>query len=433
MEKPVLLKGGTLVDPSQSINERRDLLIENGKVRDISFSLEPGEEYADIIDLSGRFIAPGMVDLHVHLREPGEEYKETIRGGSAAAAAGGVTSLCCMPNTVPVIDNRMTVENIKEKSLLANLVHVYPVGSLTKECRGKEMSNYASLLSAGVKAFSDDGSYVDNSALMLNILKYLSRFNAVAISHAEDTQLAGSGDAHEGYYANMLGITGIPAVAETAAVARDILLAQAAGGRLHVAHVSCAGSIEWIRWAKENGIDVTAEVTPHHLLLTDAELENYNTDAKMKPPLRTEHDRQALIEALREGVIDVIATDHAPHTREDKNCVFREAAFGVISLDFGVSLMLTELVHTGNLSLEDFVYRYSCRPAEILGLPAGTLKKGSAADVVILDLQGEDIIDDNKFYSLGSNTPFRGWKTRGKPVMTFVNGKMKMKDGKVFF
>ncbi len=432
MEKPVLLKGGILIDPSQKVSDRRDLLIDKGKISDIAPSLETGEDNIDIIDITGKVIAPGMVDLHVHLREPGEEEKETISDGTAAAVAGGVTSLCCMPNTTPSIDSSLIVKYIQEESLKVNLAHVYPIGSLTKRREGKEMSNYASLISAGVKAFSDDGNYIDNSMLMLNILKYLSRFDVVAISHCEDAALAGVGTAHDGYYANILGIPGIPAVAETVAVARDILLTQAVGGRLHVAHVSCAGSVELIRRAKEDGINVTAEVTPHHLLLTDEALGNFDSMAKMKPPLRTENDRQSLIQALRDGIIDIIATDHAPHTSVDKNCLFQEAAFGVTSLDFGLSLMLTELVNTGIITIEELINCYSCRPAEILGIPAGTLKKGAIADIVILDLSAEGIIDSEKFYSRGLNTPFTGRSIKGKPVMTFLEGKMKMKDGKVY-
>lgn len=431
MSKRILLKGGTIVDPSQKLNGRADLIIEGGRILDLASSFALGDEEAEVIDVTGKIIAPGMVDIHVHLREPGEEEKETIATGAAAAVAGGVTTICCMPNTDPAIDNPLVVEYIDEKARRANLAHVYPLGTLTRGRKGREMTNYASLLSAGVKAFSDDGSYVNNSMMMMNIMKYLSQFDTVAISHCEDAGLAGEGVAHEGYYANLLGLGGMPHVAETAAVGRDILIAEATGGRLHIAHVSCAGSVELIRWAKERGIQVTAEVAPHHLLLTDAALEGYNTMAKMNPPLRSGEDREALVQALQDGVIDIIASDHAPHRREDKERLFADAAFGVSSLDFGVSLMLTELVHTGIISIEKFIDCYSCRPAEILGLPAGTLKKGAAADIVILDSEAEGKVDCTRFYSRGRNTPFDGYQTRGKPVMTFVKGELKMQEGKV--
>ena len=431
MEKPFVLKGGTLVDPAQDINRCCDLLVEEGKVRDIASALDVSDEYASIIDVSGKYIVPGMVDMHVHLRDPGEENKETVADGAAAAVAGGVTSLCCMPNTNPPVDNSLVVESIQEKARRANLAHVYPLGTLTRGRCGKEMSDYASLLAAGVRGFSDDGSYVESSALMLNILDYLTQFDAVAISHCEDAGLTGSGVAHDGYYAHMLGLPGIPAVSETVAVARDLQLAQATGGSVHIAHVSCADSVDLIRKAKEQGVQVTAEVAPHHLFLTHAALQGFNSMAKMKPPLRTEEDRRSLWDGLREGVIDIIATDHAPHSRNDKDCTFADASFGVVSLDFVVSLLLTEMVHTGKFGLKELVEFYSHRPARILGLPAGSLPKGAPADIVVLDLDAPVEVKGENFYSRGSNTPFMGRSLQGKPVMTFVAGELKMQDGKV--
>jgi len=431
MEQPILLKGGTLVDPSQGFNQPCDLLLEEGKVKELAPFLDVSEDYAETIDVSGKFVVPGFVDLHVHLREPGEEAKETIADGVAAAVAGGITSVCCMPNTAPPVDNALVVNFIKEKSQQAGLAHVYPLGTLTRGRRGEEMSDYASLLEAGVKAFTDDGSYVDNSSLMYNILQYQTQFETVAISHCEDSKLSGEGVAHEGYYAHMLGLAGMPAVAEVAAVSRDILLAQATGGRVHIAHVSCAESVECIRWAKERGVQVTAEVAPHHLLLTEAALEGFDPMAKMKPPLRTEEDRQALWQGLREGVIDAIATDHAPHSRDVKDLTFTEAAFGVSSLDFVVSLLLNELVQSGNISLDELVKYFSCRPAEILGLPAGTLQKGAVADIAVIDISQVRVVDPTQFYSRGHNTPFAGKTLQGKPIMTFVEGELKMKNGKV--
>ncbi len=432
MGKNLLLKGGTLVDPSQNISGSCDLLIESGIIKELAPDLDVNEDYADSIDLTGKIITPGMVDLHVHLREPGEEAKETIVDGSAAALAGGVTSLCCMPNTVPPVDNPLLVEYIKEKSQKAGLARVYPIGTLTRGREGKEMSDYASLLAAGAMAFSDDGNYLDNSRLMFNIFQYLKQFEGLVISHCEEATLADEGVAHEGYDAHLLGLPGIPAVAESIAVSRDIMLAEATGGRIHIAHVSCAESVECIRRAKEKGVKVTAEVTPHHLLLTDASLEGFDPMAKMKPPLRTKKDQQALLDGLKEGIIDIIATDHAPHTLDDKDRLFSEAAFGVTSLDFVLSLLLTELVHPGKLTLEELIKCYSCRPAEIVGLPGGTLKKDAAADIAVIDLHAEGIIDSTTFYSRGANTPFQGRRIKGKPVMVFVQGELKMEDGKVW-
>ncbi len=432
MGKRILLKGAILVDPSQEINDYRDLLIADGKIIDIAPSLEIYEDDVEVIDLEEKVIIPGMVDLHVHLREPGERARETIEDGLTAAIAWGITSVCCMPNTLPAVDNYMMVEYIKGKAHQANLGHLYTVGALTKGRAGQEMTDYASLIDAGAVAFSDDGNYVDNGLLMWNIFKYLVPFRKLVVSHCEDSSLVGKGVAHDGYYASVMGLKEIPRVAETVAVARDTLLAQATGGNLHIAHVSCAGTVEWIRWAKENGIKITAEVTPHHLLLTEECLEGFNTMAKMRPPLRSESDRQALLEGIRTGVIDIIATDHAPHKWEDKDCLFEEAAFGVSSLDYAVSLLLTELVHPGIISLDELVNIYSCKPAALMGLPAGTLCKGAVADIAVLDLHAVDTIDSNKFYSRGRNTPFDGRHIKGKPVMTFVEGELKMKDGKVF-
>ncbi len=431
MHKRMLIKGGTLVDPSRDINERRDIMVEDGLILDTAPSFEVNDDAVEIIEADGLMVMPGMVDMHVHLREPGGEEKETVRTGAAAAVAGGVTSVCCMPNTNPPIDHRLAVDFIKEKAERAGLARVYPIAALTRGRAGKEMVNYGFLIREGVCAFSDDGSFVPNSQVMFNILNYLKQFNAVAIQHCEDEDLMGEGVAHQGYWSTMLGLPGAPAVSEVAAVARDILLAQATGGRLHIAHVSCAGSVEWIRWAKEKGINVTAEVTPHHLLLTHASLVGFNPMAKMRPPLRTPDDCRALLQGLQEGVIDVIATDHAPHNLEDKSRDFFEASFGVSGLDFSLSLLFSELVRVGPLTLSQLVDRYSCRPAEILGLPGGTLKPGAPADIVIMDPEADYLIDPAAFYSKGKNTPFAGWRCKGKPVMTFVGGALKMRNGEV--
>ncbi|HPZ65635.1 MAG TPA: dihydroorotase, partial [Bacillota bacterium] len=340
--------------------------------------------------------------------------------------------LACMPNTAPPVDNPLVVGYIQQKAREAGLARVYPVGALTRNRQGEFMADYSALYAAGVRAFSDDGDPVDNSYLLYQIFKYLLAFeDTLIISHCEDRRLAANGLVHEGYWSNLLGLPGIPPAAETVAVAREILLAQATGKRLHLAHISTAGAVEWIRWAKEKGLPVTAEVTPHHLLLTDAAVKGYNTAAKVNPPLRSEEDRQALLQGLREGIIDVIATDHAPHKIDEKDLDYFEAPFGVIGLETAVPMLLTELVHRGELSLRELVQAYSCRSARILGVPGGTLKPGAPADIAVLDLEAEGVIEPRRFYSKARNTPFAGRKVRGLPVLTLLGGEIKMEEGAV--
>lgn len=428
--RKIALKGGFVVDPSQDLDERRDILVEGDTILDLPPSVDLAEG-VEVIDVTGKTVAPGFIDLHVHLREPGQEEKETIASGISAAVAGGVTSLCCMPNTIPVVDNKVTVDWINRQARKTGLARIYPIGALTRGQLGKQMADYGSLTKAGVKAFSDDGKFVSSSRIMYDAMICLKELGTPVISHCEDESLAGQGSVHQGLWSQLLELPGVPSVSETMAVARDVLLAEATGARLHIAHVSCAGSLEWIRRAKDRGVKVTAEVTPHHLLLTSAAVEGYNTMAKMRPPLREESDRDALLQALRDGLIDIIATDHAPHTMEEKGRSFGEAPFGVTGLDFALSLLLTEFVQTGKMTLKQLIKSYSCRPAEIMGLPGGTLKKGSPADMTVLDLEARDVIDPDRFYSRGKNTPFAGRVIRGKPVMTLVGGKIVMEAGKV--
>lgn len=430
MNKRLLLKNALVVDPSQNINSKNEVLINGGKIEKISGKLEAGEE-VQVVDLEGKVLVPGFVDIHVHLREPGQEEKETIASGSRAAAAGGITSLCCMPNTSPPADNRQTVKYVQERACRAGMSRIYPVGTLTLGQRGEELTSFGALLTEGVKAFSEDGKTVASSSVMYNALCYLRKFDVPVISHCEEESLSEGGEAHDGYWANIMGLQGLPAVAEELAVVRDILLARETGARLHLAHVSLAETVGWVRWAKEQGVRVTAEVTPHHLLLNDACLQGYNTLAKMKPPLRTEKDRQALVQGLQSGVIDAIATDHAPHCREDKNGDFSIAAFGVSGLETVIPLLLTYLVKPGMISLEQLVSSFCVRPAEIVGLPGGTLAEGAPADITVLDLEAPGEIDSAGFYSKGKNTPFEGWSATGKPLMTIVGGEIKMKDGKI--
>lgn len=426
----ICLTGARIIDPSQHLDQCLDLLLVEGRVAALGADLYV--EGARVINLSGKIIVPGFIDLHVHLREPGFSEKETVLSGSAAAAAGGITSLACMPNTSPAIDRADVVELIREKAASAGLVRVYPVGALTQGRGGKQAADYKSLYSAGVRAFSDDGSPVEDSGLLYSIFKELSRFDdCVVIVHSEDLSLARAGVMHEGTWSKRLKQHGIPAVAESAAVARDILLAQAAGVRLHLAHISTAAAVEWVAWAKGKGLPVTAEVTPHHLLLTDESVEQCGALAKVNPPLRPEADRSALCRALKTGVIDMVATDHAPHQGWEKKLSLPEAPFGITGLETAVPLLLTGLVHEGQLKLPELVQAFSCRPARLLGLEGGTLKPGSPADLTVLDLDAESVVDPQRFYSKAKHSPFAGWKLRGLPVMTMVGGVVKMNQGAV--
>lgn len=425
-----LLKGGRVVDPSRSLDRSCDLLVENGIIAAVEDSLPV--EGAIEIDLAGKTVVPGFVDMHVHLREPGFVSKETIASGVAAAVAGGITSLACMPNTEPAIDSDTVVEQIRQKALDADLARVYPVGALTRGLAGKEAADFDSLYDAGVRVFSDDGGSVENSGLFLNIMRELSRYAEVTvIAHCEDGSLASGGVMHEGVVSKKLGLPGIPSIAETAVVARDILLAREAGVRLHLAHLSTAGSLELLDWARSKGLPVTAEVTPHHLLLTESAVADHGSLAKVNPPLRTEEDRLALCQALRTGLIDIVATDHAPHHADEKKQDITRAPFGITGLETALPLMLTELVGNGLISLSDLVMAFAFRPARLLGLPAGTLQQGAPADLVVLDPGVSGIIEPRRFYSLARHSPFSGRPVSIVPVMTMVGGLIKMDQGVV--
>lgn len=418
------------MDPSQELDGTMDLLVAEGKVAVLAPYLDPGE--AQCIDLSGKVIVPGFVDIHVHLREPGFPAKENIVSGCAAAAAGGITSLAVMPNTRPSLDSSELVELIRQKGEKSGLARIYPVAALTRGRQGMEAADFASLYQSGVRAFSDDGSPVADSALFLHILNLLASYeDAVVISHSEDLTLSAGGAMHEGYWSRKLGLPGIPAVAETVAVARDILLAEASGARLHLAHISTAGAVEWISWAKSRNMPVTAEVTPQHLLLTDAAVNRCGAVAKVNPPLRTEEDRLALCRALKRGIIDIIATDHAPHELEEKQLSVNEAPFGITGLETAVPLLISNLVQEGPLTLPDLVEAYSCRPARLLGLPGGTLRPGAPADLAVLDMEACGVVQPERFYSKARYSPFAGYNFKGAPVMTMLGGIIIMKEGEL--
>ncbi len=426
----LLLKGGRVVDPSRRLDGPRDVLLEDGRVARVEKSLS--RRGADVIEAEGLVVCPGFIDLHVHLREPGREDKETIATGTRAAAAGGFTAVCAMPNTMPVNDNSGITRFIIDQARSEGLVRVYPIGAVTRGSRGEELAEYGDLKDAGCVAVSDDGRPVASARVMRRALEYARAFDLPVVDHCEEPALSERAAMNEGPVATMLGLRGAPAAAESIVVERDVQLAELTAGRLHVAHLSAAASADAIRRGKTRGVRVTAEVTPHHLLLTDQAVKDsgYDASTKMNPPLRSEADRRAMVEALRDGTIDAIATDHAPHTVDDKKVEYDEAAFGVVGLETAVSLCLDRLVASGLLPLTRLVALLSTGPARVFGLPGGTLAPGAPADVTVLDLERPRKVDPARFQSKGRNTPFAGWTLKGGAVMTIVGGSVVWKDRK---
>jgi dihydroorotase len=418
----LVLKGGRVIDPSQGIDDRLDVLIEDGVVQKLGnrFDTRRGQ----VIDVRGRVVCPGFIDLHTHLREPGREDKETIATGTRAAAAGGFTAVCAMPNTDPVNDRAGITRAILDRARAEGVVRVHPIGAITRGSQGEELAEFGDLREAGCVAVSDDGRPVASARVMRRALEYARAFDLTVIDHCEEPSLFQGAAMNEGTVATLLGLRGAPAVAEAMVVERDVLLAELVRGKVHIAHVSAAASVEAVRRGKARGVRVTAEATPHHLLLTDQAVKDsgYDTATKMNPPLRTEDDRQALIEGLRDGTIDCIATDHAPHTVDDKKVEYDQAAFGVVGLETAVALCLDRLVGGGILDLPQLVSLLSMRPARVLGLPGGTLAPGSPADLTVLDLGRRVEVDPSRFASKGRNTPFGGWALKGGPALTIVAG-----------
>ena len=413
-----ILTGARVVDPSRGIDEIMDIGIENGKIAN------PSEvKGSEKIDLSGLVLAPGFIDMHVHLRQPGNTASETIRTGTMAAAAGGFTAVVAMPNTNPPADNAGSIEYIRRQSVLEAVVKVHPCGSMTKGQQGQEMSGIGTLKRAGVVAISDDGKCIQNHEIMLHVVEYSKSFNIPILDHCEDDILASHGVMHEGYWSTLLGMKGISPASEELMIARDIILARMVEWKIHIQHLSSRNSVELIRNARKEGIMVTAEVTPHHIALTDENIKHFDTNYKMNPPLRSEEDRKALIKGLKDGTITVIASDHAPHTETEKLVEFDYAPFGIIGLETSVPVCFTELYHSGNLSLSELISKYTIGPARVLGLDSGTLEEGKDADITILDIDIEHNIDASNFYSKSRNTPFDGLKVKGKAVATIVNGK----------
>jgi len=419
----LLIKNGRVIDPTSKTDETLDILIENGKIKAISPRIDLKE--AEIIDASRLVVAPGFIDMHVHLREPGEEHKEDLATGSLAAARGGFTSICCMPNTRPPNDNSGITEYIITEARKKAVVNIYPVAAITRGLAGEELTDMADLSQAGAIAFSDDGQPVANSLVMRRALEYSLLLDKLIIDHCEDKNLSANGVMHEGEISLRLGLSGMPAAAEEIMIARDVILAQLTRARLHIAHISTKGGIELVRLAKKKGIRITAEVTPHHLILSDENLINYDPNFKVNPPLRSDEHRQALLEGLKDGTIDVIATDHAPHTPEEKDVEFDLAPFGLIGLETAVSLMLDRFVHKNVISLERLIDLMSCRPARLLGLKnKGRIAPGADADLTILNLRQEVVIDVHRFASKSRNCPFHGWKLKGAVALTIVGGKI---------
>lgn len=423
-----LIRGAQVIDPRQGLNDVCDVLIDGSTIGAVGANLQ--SDGAVVIDAHGKVLVPGLIDIHVHLREPGREHKETIRTGCQAAAAGGFTTVCCMPNTLPPIDTKETVQYVLAKADGA-AARCHPIAAITVGQRGESLTNAKELKLAGAVAFSDDGEPVNNSRLLYEALLGSREHGLPIIVHCEDKHLAGKGAMHEGVRSRLLGLPGIPSAAEDAMVARDLCIAECTGGRLHVAHVSTAGAITLIRQAKERGVRVTCEVTPHHLCLTDEAVNHEDTNTKMNPPLRTARDVQALHQALQDGVIDCIATDHAPHHHDEKAQDYTSAPFGIVGLETALPLLITKLVQRNIITLDRLIELMAPNPAAILGLAGGTIAAYSPADLTLIDMKCEHTVDANAFYSLGRNTPWNGTSLQGWPVMTMVNGKIVMKDGVV--
>jgi len=419
----LLIRNGRVVDPAASVDGVQDVLVAGDRIERLGREL-PAPDGATVVDAAGKVVCPGFIDIHVHLREPGFEYKETVASGTRAAAAGGFTAVCCMANTHPVNDNRSITDYIRARAAMDGAVRVYPIGAVTRGLGGKELAELAELAEAGCVAFSDDGKCVMNAALYRRAMEYTLPFGAPVISHAEDDHLADGGAMHEGVVSTELGMPGVPAAAEDVMVARDILLAELTGAHLHIAHLSTAGAVRLVREAKARGVHVTAEVTPHHLLLTDEAVRAFDANTKMNPPLRSRRDAEALLEGLLDGTIDCIATDHAPHAQSEKEGEFDLAAFGIVGLETAVGLLLDRLVRPGILPLPTLVARLSRDPARLLGLPGGSLAPGAPADLTILDPAAEWTVDPARFESRSRNTPFGGWRLTGRPWKTIVGGRI---------
>jgi dihydroorotase len=425
--RPLLIRGGRVVDPSQELDGPLDVLLANGVVLSLGEKVGPAADALEI-DATGLVVTPGLIDAHVHLREPGQEHKETIASGARAAAAGGFTSICSMPNTDPPIDDPAAVGFVVAEGKKAGAARVFPMGAISVGLEGETLTEIGELVEAGAVAVTDDGRPVMDSGLMRLALEYTQAFGIPVVDHPEDLTLSRDGAMNEGLVSSRLGLRGKPNASEDIHIVRDILLAELTGGRIHLQHVSTRYGVDAIRQAKARGVQVTGEASPHHLLLTDEAVEGYRTEAKMNPPLRSPEDRDAVREALRDGTLDMVATDHAPHHYDEKEAAFDDAPNGVVGLETSLGLVFGHLVGKGLMDLPTMVERMSVAPARIFNLPGGTLKVGSPGDVTIFDPEGEWVVDPATFLSKSGNTPFSGWRLKGKPRYTVVGGGVVWKD-----
>ena len=418
----LLLKGGRIIDPGRHIDEVTDLLVENGLIVDTGrFTVK--KDWT-VVDVSGKLVFPGFIDMHVHLREPGREDKETIKTGSMAAVAGGFTGIACMPNTDPVNDCETVTRHIIEKAEDADKANVYPIGAVTKKSEGKELAEISEMIKAGIVAISDDGRPIQNNQVMRRALEYAGIFDIPLLDHCEDLDLAADGAMNESFVSTELGLRGISSTAEEIQVARDVILSRLTGSRVHICHISASESLEHVRNAKAQGIRISCEAAPHHFILTEDNVRTFNPNYKMNPPLRSQRDVDAVIEGLVDGTVDCIATDHAPHLKMDKQETFDVSANGIVGLETSVPLVCDRLLHKGLITPIRMAELMSLNPARILGLDRGTLAPGRVADITVIDTEMVSVVDPEKFASKARNCPYAGWKLRGWPVMTVVSGRI---------
>ena len=423
----LLLKGGRVIDPAAKLNQVCDVLIEDGIIQKVGLDIRADQ--AEVYDASDKIVVPGLIDMHTHLREPGQEATEDFASGSRAGAAGGYTTVATMPNTSPVVDTAALVTSLQKRAEDVAIIHIHIIGAVTKNQEGKELAELGDMVAAGAVAFSDDGHFDPSAKVLLSAYDYLVPFNKAIINHEEDTSLVEDGAMNEGHRSAMLGFKGRPIVAEDIAVARDIMLAEYAGAHVHVAHISSGRAVELVREAKKRGVHVTAEATPHHLTMTDALVDPADSSTKVNPPLRTAKDVNAVVAGLCDGTIDMIATDHSPHAAEEKDREYIYAPSGFPGLETAIGVLMTDLVHTGKLPLETLIERMTYAPARVFQLNAGTLREGGPADVTVIDPNLVWTVDEKKFYTRGSHSPFVGRELTGKAVLTVVDGQIVMKDG----